>query len=263
MPNLFQHSIDLIRAHQAPSGAYVASPNFDTYAYSWFRDGSFIAHAMDRVGEHASAAQFHRWAGGVIARYTLKITQLIARQQAGEPITLGEQMHTRFTLDGEESDANWTNFQLDGYGTWLWALAAHLERTGDTTLYVDLRPQVVTLVQYLAVFWQTPCYDCWEEFGDKLHTATLAALYGGVRAIGTYDSTLGVQALAAEIHTFVLTQSVHDGHLIKFLGNLAVDGQSDRSSDTVPAICRRRPAYVGHDRQDRSRPGARRDPSLP
>lgn len=223
MQNLFHHSIDIILAHQSPSGAYIASPNFDTYAYSWFRDGSFIAHAMDRVGEHESARRFHRWASGVLARYTPKIEQLIVRRQAGEPITLNEQMHTRFTLDGQESDADWTNFQLDGYGTWLWALANHLERTADQVLYAELRPQIVLLARYLAAFWQTPCYDCWEEFGDKVHTATLAALYGGLQSIGAYDPTLDVQPLASAIQTFMLEQCVEHGHFIKFLGNNAVD----------------------------------------
>lgn len=223
MSNLFQHSIDLILAHQAPTGAYIAAPNFGAYAFSWFRDGSFIAHAMGRVGEHTSATRFHRWAGDVLRRYTPKMTQLIARHQAAESITLDDQMHTRFTLDGVESDAGWTNFQLDGYGTWLWAVADHLERTGDIALYTALRPQVVALVQYLGVFWQMPCYDCWEEFGDKIHTATLAALCGGVRAIGDYDPTLGVQALANEMQTFVLTHCVEQSRLIKFLGNGALD----------------------------------------
>jgi len=223
MPNLITHSIQLILAHQAPTGAYVASPSFDTYAYSWFRDGSFIAHAMNRAGQHGSAAQFHRWAGGVLARYTPKIEQLIARQQRGETITIHEQMHTRFTLAGHESDADWTNFQLDGYGTWLWALADHLRRTSDAALYAELRPQIVLLARYLAAFWPTPCYDCWEEFGDKIHTATLAALYGGLQAIGEYDPTLETHALADQIRAFVLDNCVSDGRLIKFIGNPAVD----------------------------------------
>ena len=223
MQNLYQHSINLILAHQAPSGAYIASPNFPTYAYSWFRDGSFIAHAMDRVGQHASAARFHRWAAAVLARYTPKIEALIAQQERGEAIALEQQMHTRFTLDGHESNADWTNFQLDGYGTWLWALADHLGRSGDTALYAEVRPHVELLARYLAAFWQTPCYDCWEEFGDKVHTATLAALYGGLHAIGEYDPALGVAGLAAQIHAFVLSNCVEDGHLIKFIGNPAVD----------------------------------------
>jgi len=223
MPNLTEHSIQLILAHQAPNGAYVASPSFDTYSYSWFRDSSFIAHAMDCAGQPGSAARFHRWAGGVLARYAPKIEQLIARQQRGETITIHEQMHTRFTLDGYESDADWTNFQLDGYGTWLWALADHLRRSGDAALYAELRPQIVLLARYLHAFWPTPCYDCWEEFGDKIHTATLAALYGGLRAIGEYDPTLATQRLADRIWAFVLGNCVADGHLIKFIGNPAVD----------------------------------------
>lgn len=223
MRNLFQYSVDLILRHQAPSGAYIASPTFATYAYSWFRDGSFIAHAIDRVGQHASAALFHRWAAGVLARYTPKIEALIARHERGEIVGLEQQMHTRFTLDGFESDADWTNFQLDGYGTWLWALTDHLNRNGDTALYADVRPQVELLTRYLAAFWQTPCYDCWEEFGDKVHTATLAALYGGLHAIGAYDPTLAIDDMAAQIQTFVVNNCVEDGHLIKFIDHGAVD----------------------------------------
>ncbi len=80
MSDLFQHSIDVILKNQAPSGAYIASPNFPTYAYSWLRDGSFIAHAMDRVGQHDSSARFHRWVGGVVRRYHAKLDDLLARQ---------------------------------------------------------------------------------------------------------------------------------------------------------------------------------------
>jgi NHL repeat/Glycosyl hydrolases family 15 len=49
--DLYQRSILIILQNQSPSGAYIASPNFPTYAYCWLRDGSFIAHAMDRTGQ--------------------------------------------------------------------------------------------------------------------------------------------------------------------------------------------------------------------
>jgi GH15 family glucan-1,4-alpha-glucosidase len=219
---LYTHSIELILAHQHRGGAYVASPTFDTYAYGWLRDGSFIAHAMDRAGHPASAAAFHRWVGQVLRRYDAKLAELTTRRLAGEAIGLGEQMHTRFTLDGRESDAEWTNFQLDGYGTWLWALADHLRRSGDGALYAELRPGVARLVAYLRAFWGSPCYDCWEEFGDKLHTATLAAIYGGLRAIGAYDSALADDTPAL-IKAFVLERCVVDGHLAKYVGSSLVD----------------------------------------
>ncbi len=69
MSDLFQRSIDIILSNQAPSGAYPASPTFPTYRYSWFRDGAFIAHAMDLVGEHESARRFHDWAVSTILRH--------------------------------------------------------------------------------------------------------------------------------------------------------------------------------------------------
>lgn len=222
MNDLVQHSISVIKANQHPGGAYVASPNFGTYAYSWLRDGSFIAHAMDRVGEFESAAAFHRWVGGVLHHFDDKLAALTARRLAGETIPQNEQMHCRFTLEGRESSADWTNFQLDGYGTWLWALADHVERSGSRTLYAELRPQVERLVDYLRAFWQTPCFDCWEEFGDNVHTASLAAIYGGLRGAAMLDPALA-DGTPEAIRTFVLDHCLVDGHLAKFIGSNLVD----------------------------------------
>ena len=222
MIDLVQHSIAVIKANQHPNGAYVASPNFGTYAYSWLRDGSFIAHAMDRVGEHESAAAFHRWVGGVLLHYDDKLAALTARRLAGEEIHLAEQMHCRFTLEGRESSADWTNFQLDGYGTWLWALEDHIRRNGDTTLFAELRPQVARLVAYLRAFWDTPCFDCWEEFGDKVHTATLAAIMAGLQAAARLDPALADET-PQRIRAFVFEHCVVAGHLAKFVGSDLVD----------------------------------------
>lgn len=220
--NLYTHSIAIIESHQHPGGAYIASPNFDNYAYSWLRDGSFIAHAMDRAGRNDSAAAFHRWVGLVLRTYDEKLARLTARRLAGETIALAEQMHTRFTADGRESDAEWTNFQLDGYGTWLWALCDHLQRTGDRALYAELGPQVRRLVAYLRAFWDTPCFDCWEELGDKVHISTLAAVYGGMQAIGAYDPSLA-DGTPGAIRAFVLDQGLVAGRLRKHLGSDLVD----------------------------------------
>lgn len=222
MTDLTRRSVDVIKSNQDAGGAYIASPNFATYGYSWLRDGSFIAHAMDRLGEHASACEFHRWAGRVLLLHDDKLAALTTRRLAGESIPLSEQMHCRFTLDGRESSADWTNFQLDGYGTWLWALADHIRRTGDRALYAELRPQVTRLVAYLRAFWSTPCYDCWEEFGDKVHTATLSAIYGGLQAAAALDPELADSTPDA-IRTFVLAKCVMDGRLTKYVGSEQVD----------------------------------------
>ena len=51
MDDLIARSIDVIRSGQVPSGAYLAWPTYPTYRYCWFRDGTFIAYAMDLWGE--------------------------------------------------------------------------------------------------------------------------------------------------------------------------------------------------------------------
>ena len=66
LERLIRSSIDVIKLNQHTSGGYVASPLFRPYAYSWLRDGTFIANAMDRVGETESAEQFYRWVHHVL-----------------------------------------------------------------------------------------------------------------------------------------------------------------------------------------------------
>ncbi|MCK4724295.1 MAG: hypothetical protein KAT29_00760, partial [Anaerolineales bacterium] len=120
--DLYQQSIDIILKNQHKSGAYIASPNFPTYAYSWFRDGSFIAYAMDRAGYYESSRQFHLWCGKVIERQASKIESLVLQKKAGAEIKTEEYLPARFNLDGSPIGDDWTDFQLDGYGSWLWAL---------------------------------------------------------------------------------------------------------------------------------------------
>src|SRR5258705_9529117 len=125
-----RRSVAVILDNQAPSGAYIASPSYPTYAYSWLRDGAFIADAMSRAGQVASAEAFLGWCARVLVDRRAQVETLIARRTAGETMLPDEFLHTRFTLDGRDSDAAWENFQLDGYGAWLWALGAHRRRHG-------------------------------------------------------------------------------------------------------------------------------------
>jgi isomaltose glucohydrolase len=185
LPRLFAHSIDVIRANQAPSGAYLAAPTFRTYHYSWFRDGAFIADAMSRVGEVVSADAFHGWCTKVLLDRRERVERLIAKAAAGEPVLDDEHLHTRYTVDGRESDEPWENFQLDGYGTWLWALDQH-RRRHDASVAPHLAA-VEVAGRYLTTFWDEPSYDWWEEFGEHRHTSTLGAIFAGLGAGATWD----------------------------------------------------------------------------
>jgi GH15 family glucan-1,4-alpha-glucosidase len=224
---LARRSVAVIRANQAATGAYLASPTFPVYRYSWFRDGAFIADAMSRAGHAASAEAFFRWCAGILEVRATKIDTLIDRHRAGQVIGPEEFLHARYTVDGDEVAQEWWNFQLDGYGTWLWALAAHVRRTKDANLDA-YRRGIILSVRYLVEFWNEPSYDWWEENVGQRHTSTLAALYAGlVEAVDSHQLPADLHGQAGRtaeaIRQTVLAHGRQNGHLVKWLGGVAID----------------------------------------
>src|SRR5882672_10670260 len=190
---LVRHSLSVIESNQAATGAYPASPNFPVYRYCWFRDGAFIADAMSRVGRSESADAFFDWCARVVEARADRIDELVERRARREHIASEEFLPCRYTLDGGESTEEWWEFQLDGYGTWLWSLDQHAERRGVSP---ERHARAAELtVRYLTVFWDEPCYDWWEEHAEHRHTSTLAALHGGL------DAASGWDFLAPELRT--------------------------------------------------------------
>jgi len=221
--DLRSRSIDVIRRGQAPSGAYVASPNFATYQYSWLRDGSFIAYGMDLAGQHDSASAYHRWVDRTLRGVAAKVDVLEAKAAGGQAIEPSEWLHCRYTLEGGEGADDWGHFQLDGYGAWLWSLMEHVRLAGSEELLVELRPSIDLVVRYLTLFWDRPNYDTWEENGDQVHPATLACLYGGLRAVNRRRRDPALDEAAARIRAYVLNHFVHGGRLTKFADGRSVD----------------------------------------
>lgn len=222
--DLHHQSIDIIRAGQAANGAYAACASFSQYGYSWLRDGTWIAYAMDIVGQAESARAFHLWAAWTLRQYASKVDGLLAKIARGENPAETDYLPTRFTLDGAIGKEEWPDFQLDGYGAWLWGLAAYVRQHSDDELWDEARPAASLLVRYLAALWGSPNYDCWEEHRQHVHTSTLAALYGGLSAIQSLDAALVPQELPETIREYVLRECVaEDGHFMKFVGNEAVD----------------------------------------
>ncbi len=278
MSDLYQRSIEIILANQSPSGAYVASPNFPTYRYCWFRDGSLTAYAMDLAGQHESAARFHAWAARAVNRRAEIVRRAVAKASSGlsldaptgvlrDPAEVlrdpagvlrdpagvlreADVLHTRLTLEGEDgAQVGWGNFQLDGFGTWLWALEQHGRLSGEP-LPQEWLEAAGRVVEYLSALWRYPCYDCWEEFSDKVHPYTLSAIYGGLRAyqnltatpqgrfaedakdakvsLSTLNSSApsaisAVNSVLAEIKAYIEERYVCGGHFVKFEGRPEVD----------------------------------------
>jgi GH15 family glucan-1,4-alpha-glucosidase len=222
MTDLFQHSIDVILKNQASSGAYIASPNFPNYRYCWFRDGSFIAYAMDLAGEYGSAKRFHDWAARVVTQSSQLIDEAIRKINQGEELTEADILHTRYQLDGSKGgDQEWPNFQLDGFGTWLWALGEHFQRN-RVLLHGHWRRAADLIAAYIATLWSFPCYDCWEEFPDKVHTHTLAAIYAGLKSYAQLTGS-DYSGPLQSIQRYILNRCVSAGHFIKFPGSTEVD----------------------------------------
>ncbi len=225
---LAARSEDVIVTHQAPSGAYLAAPEFPVYRFGWLRDGAFIAEAMSRIGRNDSTNAFLWWCRGLIDARAETIDRLVTRSLVGELIGSDEYLHTRFTVDGTESTDVWWNHQLDGYGAWLWALEAHRARGGLDRPARDFTPAVTATARYLTATWERPCYDAWEEHGDEIHVSTLAAVACGLRVAsawpGVPDGVVeGALEAISRIQQRVRAEGVRDGHLVKWLGGDAVD----------------------------------------
>jgi GH15 family glucan-1,4-alpha-glucosidase len=169
--------VEIIRAGQAPSGAYVASPTFPVYGFAWLRDGSFVADAMSRAGELESAEAFFDWAARVV----------VERE--------GRNLATRYTLDGREDETDWPHRQWDGWGLWLWAVDEHCARHGVPS--ERWRPALELAADFLESVWREPCVDWWEE-RDGLHATTLGCVAAGLRAAGRAEANNVLAALDAE-----------------------------------------------------------------
>lgn len=223
---LREASIRIIKENQSNSGAYIASPNFRVYNYSWFRDGAFIADAMSEHGENKSALDFHLWATGIILEREEKIASLIRRAKQGKEISADEHLHCRYTTEGGESDESWTNFQLDGFGTWIWSLDRYLER--GNKLPIGTYRAVENLIGYLGAFWKMESYDWWEESFGHQHVANLGSIAAGLEGCSKWEnlpeeSKEQAAQIDVEIKALICERGLIDGRLAKWIDGDGLD----------------------------------------
>lgn len=223
---LADRSAELLVEHQHAGGAWPASPSFAPYAFSWFRDGSFIAEGASSAGLLDEAARFHDWCATVLDRERAAVEQVVAVLARGGQPDDSDYLPARYRLDGTRQVDDWWNFQVDGYGTWLWALERHLGRAAaPASPYADA---IGTAVRYLVATGTDTCRDWWEENRDRTHVTTLAGVAAGLRAamrMGTLSPALRVEAavVADRCRELILERGVSGGHLVKWLGGTDVD----------------------------------------
>ena len=224
---LAERSRAIIRDLQTAEGAYPASPDFSAYrGYCWMRDGAFIADAASAAGDIESAERFYEWCTAITVRYSEDFEIAIAAASSGAPLGDERMMPARFTFDGSRGTDDWWDFQLDGYGTWLWALGEHVRRHGVT---VDPYAEAMDITaRYLASSWDRPCYDWWEENRDHVHVSTLGCIGAGLEsalALGHLSETTAATATVAAtaIRATVDADAARHGHLVKWIGSDDVD----------------------------------------
>lgn len=215
--NLISKSIDIIKNNQSDTGAYVASPNFESYDYSWFRDGAYIAYSMCLVNEFDSARKFHTWCANVMECYADIAQSVIERLGNGEKLDETQFLPTRFTLEGKAVDDEWTNFQTDGFGTWLWSLGEYIKLSGDKDILTEINIGVKLCIEYLLAVWKEPCYDCWEEHLEYIHTYTLGSIYAGLKGISEYfiEYKDSINSALTDIKKYLDSNLIKDNRLIK------------------------------------------------
>jgi GH15 family glucan-1,4-alpha-glucosidase len=216
-------SVASILRNQGENGAFVASPDFEEYHYCWLRDSSFIAFALDQVGEHDASARYHAWANQAIDGIADLIDRAIDWHLQGKPLHPDHMPPARFALDGSNVGDDWPNFQIDGYGTWLWAFGQHLNSTGQTVVPELFRPSVERVGRYLDAFALTPCFDVWEESGTALHTSTLACVYGGLTAAARLLEDQDLFLRAESVQAQVLASAPVLGRYVKSTESNDVD----------------------------------------
>lgn len=206
----------MLVAGQTPSGALVASPTLPVYRYAWLRDGAFCAMALGVAGHAEAAGTFHRWVTRTILAGRDLAEAAIRAVRAGREDP--PHLPTRYTMSGQsESDPDraWPNFQLDGYGVWLCALAAHADRSDQSVLPAEVTDAVRLIGRYLAAMWPVPCYDCWEERGHGHHTSTLLAVGAGLAAAARLVDEPGFDQAAGRISEVLAAEHMEGGRLIK------------------------------------------------
>jgi GH15 family glucan-1,4-alpha-glucosidase len=234
---LAERSARLLREHQDAGGAWPASPHFAPYQYSWFRDGSFIAEGASAAGLHEEADRFHGWCQRVLERERPAVEGVLAMLAEGKQPGDSDYLPARYNLDGSRQVDDWWNFQVDGYGTWLWALERHLGRTGGSaTTYAA---GIDVAVRYLLATGTDTCRDWWEENRDQTHVTTLAGVAAGLRAairMGVPDPQLRPPAVevAERCVELIRSRGVRHGRLTKWLD--ATDPQGGAVDASLLAV---------------------------
>ncbi|MDO8510193.1 MAG: glycoside hydrolase family 15 protein [bacterium] len=192
--SLFKRSLLIIRTHADNRGAIIASGDSgayqfggrDTYSYTWSRDGSFTALALDEAGYHDITKRFFLFFKDVLTDEGYLLHKYHSDR------SLGSSWHP-WIRNGKRQIA----FQEDETALVLIALWHYYEKTHDLEFIEELyNPFIKKAAEFLASYREkntglpNESYDLWEEkYG--ITTFTTAAVFGALEAAARFAVLLG------------------------------------------------------------------------
>jgi len=198
----YERSLLTIRTQIDEGGAIIAANDSDvssdvrdTYSYMWSRDGSLVAHALNRAGYLDLPRTFFQFCDQVHSRE-------------------GFLLH-KYNPDGSLA-SSWLPWSVQGKkhlpiqedetALVLWALWEHFSRYGDVSFIKPLyRSTICPLADFLVNFRDQesglplPTYDLWEERLGVL-SWTVASVWGGLTAAARFAEAFGETERAKNYH---------------------------------------------------------------
>jgi isomaltose glucohydrolase len=122
--SLARRSIEVILAGQTAHGAYLAPRPSRPTATAGSATAPSSPTPWTSGASSTARRAFHAWVRACSSRTRR------SRPSPADPTPAARAAHA-LPPDGTPGSEDWPNFQLDGFGTWLWAYGAHVRRTGQ------------------------------------------------------------------------------------------------------------------------------------
>ncbi len=204
--HLYQASVMVMRHVSGQNGSIIASPDTtslliggDSYNYCWWRDGGYIAKAMDEANLYDNAHRFLRFAA-----------------QCQRPD--GSFLHRHFPDGSIGSTWHPPPFlQVDQVGTVIAAIWHHFKLRADLDTLLELWPTVKSAAEFLTQFRDLPTglpkpsYDLWEE-REGIHAYSTAVVVHALERAARIALELGKDGERWR----QVGRSMHDAAIAKF-----------------------------------------------
>jgi GH15 family glucan-1,4-alpha-glucosidase len=240
---LYKKSLLIMRTNVDSDGAIIAANDSDvqhfardTYSYMWPRDGALTAYALDRAGYLGPTRRFFDFCSDIIT--TGKESSGYFLHKYNPNGSLGSSWHP-WVLREEKR----LPIQEDGTALVVWALWSHFMKFRDVEFMIRQYENVVLRCgDFIASYRDgktglpLPCYDLWEESWG-VHTFTVSAVYGGLKAAGHFADIFGntkrkkiYSHAADEVKESALRHLYSRTHK-RFLKTLVPDGNGSFTED--------------------------------